>query len=117
MKNQHNSPSFYSLRWSSLTQMETPREKFALVCLHSSGDLVAIGGHYNGKYVGVAEALMGGNAHTWHPLLTPLAMRSAVLFRQGAFVTGRKTTDFSLTSDMFTLHPPTLGGRGQWLRL
>ncbi len=88
-------------------------ENLALVRLPSCADLVAIGGLYNGKN---GRRCWGSNeGQRSHP--TPQAVRSAVFFRQRIHATGSETTDFRHTSGMFSLHPPTLGGSGQWLRL
>ncbi len=100
--------------------METARQNVALVCLPFGGGLVAIGGYCNGSYLDVVEGLFGEDMHNWRPLAplpTPLAVRTAVFFRQRIFVAGGETTGNTLTSDMFAFDPPTLGGSGQWTRL
>ncbi len=101
--------------------METPRQNVALVCLPSGGGLVAIGGYNgNGSYLDAVEGLLGDSANNWRPLAplpTPLAVRTAVFFRQRILVAGGETTGNTLTSDMFAFDPPTLGGSGQWTRL
>ncbi len=121
MPNQGNCPSFCPPSWSSLPQMETPRENPTLVCLPSGGGLVAIGGYNNkSNYLDVVEGLLGDSANKWRPLAplpTPLNLRGAVLFRQRILVAGGKTTGGTFTSDMFAFDPPTLGGSGQWTRL
>ncbi len=92
----------------------------ALVCLPRDGGLVAIGGRSKGKYLDNVEGLLEDNAHNWRtlaPLPIPLAMRSAVLFRQRILVSGGQTTGNTFISDMFAFHPPTSGDRGQWSRL
>ncbi len=94
MPNQGDSPSFCPLSWSPLPKMETPRQDLALVCLPSGGGLVAIGG-LNDNYLVVVEGLLGDNANNWRPLAplpTPLAVRSAVFFRERILVTGGTTT-------------------------
>ncbi len=120
MPNQGNCPSFCPHSWSSLPQMETPRQNPALVCLPSGGGLVAIGGYSKGSALDVVEGLLGDSANNWRPLAplpTPLHLRAAVFFRQRILVTGGTTTGGNETSNMFAFNPPTLGGSGQWTRL
>ncbi len=120
MPNQGNFPSFCLPSWSSLPQMETPRENLALICLPSGGGLVAIGGQDGEARLDVVEGLLGDSANNWRPLAplpTPLGLRAAVFFRQRILVAGGDTTGGNDTSNMFAFDPPTLGGSGQWTRL